>query len=101
MATETVDERASHRRSLTVTPLAALAGIVAGLVSSVLTGGVATDPVGLYPLAAAIFLQLPALRLLGIDVEDFSAKDNLYVAFMAFCFWFVTWTVLLTAHTTL
>jgi hypothetical protein len=37
----------------------------------------------------------------GIDVEDFSAKDNIYVAFMSFAFWFVTWATLLTAGTSL
>lgn len=98
MATETVDERAAHLRSVTITSLTALSGIAAALVSSVVATGGATDPTGLYPLAGVILLQLPALRLLGIDVEDFSMKDNLYVAFMTFSFWFVTWTVLLTAQ---
>jgi hypothetical protein len=98
MATETVDERAEHLRSVTVTSLTALAGIAAALVSAILASG-ATDPQGLYPLAGAILIQLPALRLLGVDVEDFSMKDNIYVAFMTICFWFVTWTVLLTAQT--
>ena len=99
MATETVDGRAAHLRSVTVTSLTALSGIAAALVSATLASG-ATDPAGLYPLAGAILLQLPVLRLLGVDVEEFSAKDNLYVAFMAFCFWFVTWTILLTTQTT-
>lgn len=100
MATETADARASHLRSLTVMSLTTLSGIAAGLVSAVLASG-ATDSVGLYPLAGALLLQIPALRLLGIDIEDFSIKDNIYVAFMTFCFWFVTWAILLTAGTSL
>jgi hypothetical protein len=100
MATETVEGRASHLRSLTVMSLATLSGIVAALVSAVVAGG-ATDPQGLYPLAGAILLQIPALRLLGVDVEDFSVKDNIYVAFMTFAFWFVSWAILLTAGTSL
>ena len=86
-------------RSLTVTSLTALAGIAAALVSAALASG-ATDTRGLYPLAGVILLQLPLLRLLGVDVEDFSAKDNIYVAFMTFAFWFVTWGILLTTKTT-
>ena len=99
MATETTGGRAAHIRSLTVTSLTALSGIAAALVSAALASG-AKDPAGLYPLAGVILLQLPLLRVLGIDVEDFSAKDNIYVAFMTFCFWFVTWAILLTTQTT-
>jgi hypothetical protein len=36
----------------------------------------------------------------AVDVEDFGAKDYLYVLFMTFALWFVGWTVLLTAGTT-
>lgn len=100
MATETVDERADHLRSLTVMALTSLSGIAAGLVSTVLASG-ATDPTGLFPLAGVILLQLPVLGLLGVDVEGFSAKDNIYVAFMTFSFWFVTWAILLTTGTSL
>jgi uncharacterized membrane protein len=99
MATETVDERAAHIRSVTVTSLTALAGIAAAVVSAMVASA-ATDTAGLYPLAGVILLQLPVLRVLGVDVEDFSAKDNLYVAFMTFAFWFVTWAILLTTQTT-
>jgi|AntDeeMetageno50_2_1112565.scaffolds.fasta_scaffold06346_2 hypothetical protein len=95
MSTETVDERAGHRRSLTVVSLTTLSGIAAALVSATLASA-ATDTIGLYPLAGAIVLQLPLLRLLGIDVEDFGVKDNLYVAFMTFSLWFVAWAILLT-----
>ncbi|EMA41566.1 EMC6-like membrane protein [Halococcus hamelinensis] len=100
MSTETVHGRPDdHMRSLTVVALTSLSGIAAALVSSTLAGDAAQATVGLYPLAAAILVQLPALRLLGIDVEEFGLKDNLYVAFMTFAFWFVTWTILLTAGT--
>ncbi|PSQ65502.1 MAG: hypothetical protein BRD24_06780 [Halobacteriales archaeon SW_9_67_24] len=100
MSTETVEERAGHRRSLTVVSLTTLSGIAAAFVSATLASA-ATDTIGLYPLAGAIVIQLPVLRLLGIDVEDFGIKDNLYVAFMTFALWFVTWTILLTTGATL
>ena len=99
MATETLSERAAHLRSLTVMALTSLSGIAAGLVSAMLASG-ATDTAGLFPLAGVILLQLPVLGLFGVDVEDFSMKDNIYVAFMTFSFWFVTWAILLTTGTT-
>jgi hypothetical protein len=99
MATETADARADHLRSLTVSSVTSLSGIAAGLISAVVASG-ATDTAGLYPLAGAILIQLPLLGLLKVDVDDFSLKDNVYVAFMTFSLWFVTWTILLTTGTT-
>jgi hypothetical protein len=103
MATDTVDQRAAHIRGITVTTLSSFAGIAAAVASSALTSGAAadaaTDTIALYVLAGAVFVQFPILRLLGIDVEDFGAKDYLYVAFMTFSLWFVSWGVLLTADT--
>jgi hypothetical protein len=105
MATDTASPRASHVRGVTVTTLASIAGAVAAVVSSVVTEGAATpatDTLGLYVLAAAILVQLPILQVLGktglvaVDVEEFSAKDYLYVAFMTFSLWFVCWTIVLT-----
>ena len=100
MATESVDGWSAHMRGLTVTTLASIAGVAAGVVSAAVTAG-ATDRTGLYVVAAAILVQFPVLRLIGIDVEDFSAKDYLYVAFMTFALWFVSWGILLTAGTTI
>jgi hypothetical protein len=109
MATDTASPRASHIRGVTVTTLASLAGMVAAVVSSIVTEGAAnpaTDTLGLYVLAAAILVQLPILQVLGktglvaVDVEEFGAKDYLYVAFMTFSLWFVCWTIILTTGTT-
>jgi membrane associated rhomboid family serine protease len=104
MATDTVDQKAAHIRGLTVTTLASLAGVGAAVASSALTAG-STDPAGesvaLYAVAGAILVQFPLLRVMGIDVEDFSAKDYLYVAFMTFALWFVSWGILLTSQTTI
>jgi hypothetical protein len=98
MATDTVDRRAAHIRGLTVTMLASIMGILAAVASAAFAAG-ATDTIGVYILAAAVVVQFPLLGLLGIDVDDFSAKDYLYVAFMTFSLWFVAWGVLLTANT--
>jgi len=72
------------------------AGVAAALVSSAFLGTAAKDQLGLAVVAAFVFVQLPVLQVLGIDVEDFSTKDHLYVLFMTFSMWFVTWTILLT-----
>ncbi|MFB6166337.1 MAG: hypothetical protein ABEJ31_14350 [Haloarculaceae archaeon] len=102
MATDTAERRAAHLRGLTVTTLASVAGIAAAVVSAGLTADAAnpaTDRLGLYVLVAAVLVQFPILQLAGIDVGDFSGKDYLYVAFMTFAMWFVSWGVLLTANT--
>ena len=100
MATETVDRRASHRRSILVTSIATLVGVAAGVLSSMLATGPG-DTLGLALVAAGVFAGLGAMRLVGVDVEEFSTKDHLYVAFMVFSLWFVTWTILLTTGASL
>jgi hypothetical protein len=109
MATETADARASHIRGLTVTTLASIAGILAAIGSSVVTAGAAdpaTSTTGTFVVVAAVLVQFPILEALGraglvaVDVQDFGAKDYLYVVFMTFSLWFVSWTVLLTTETT-
>ncbi|MFC6862017.1 hypothetical protein ACFQGE_00920 [Halomicroarcula sp. GCM10025817] len=95
MATDTADGMSSHMRGLTVTTLTAVAGIAAAFGSNALASG-ATDTMGVLVLAAAVLVQFPILRLVGIDQEDLSTKDILYIAFMTFSLWFVTWGILLT-----
>ncbi|MFP4626934.1 MAG: hypothetical protein ACOCQ7_02730 [Natronomonas sp.] len=100
MATDTAERRIAHVRGVTVTAIACLAGIVAALASSILASG-ATDTIGVFLLAGAVFVQFPLFRVLEmagleLDVEDFGVKDYLYVAFMTFAMWFVAWTILLT-----
>lgn len=103
MATDTADRFSGHLRGLTVTTLASLAGVVAAVVSVVLTADAATparSSLGLYVLAGAVLVQFPVLQVAGIDVEEFSAKDYLFVAFMTFSLWFVCWAIFLTTGVT-
>jgi hypothetical protein len=89
---------------VTVTTAACLAGTVAALVSAVIVGtseAAATDVRALMVLAGFVFLQYPLFRVAGIDVGEFSTKDHLYVAFMTFALWFMTFTILLTAGVSL
>ncbi|WP_299265291.1 hypothetical protein [Halorientalis sp.] len=106
MATDTAERRAAHVRGLKVTTLSSIAGIGAAVASSVATAelapdAAATNNTALLIVLGAIFVQLPLLKLLGVDVDDFGAKDYLYVGFMTFSLWFVSWGVLLTANTSL
>jgi len=96
MATDTADGMSSHMRGLTVTTITAIAGIGAAFASNAVASG-ATDTVALLVVLAAIFAQLPLLRGIGILDDDFSGKDYLYISFMTFALWFVSWGILLTA----
>jgi len=95
MATETADGMSSHMRGLTVTTLTAVAGIAAAFGSNELAA-TPDAPQGILVLAVAIAVQFPILRVIGIDTDDLSAKDVLYVGFMTFSLWFVSWGILLT-----
>jgi hypothetical protein len=96
MATETGEGFSPHVRGVTVTTLATGMGVVAGAASAVLASG-PSDQTGIFLMIGALLLQMPVLHLIGVDVSDFGIKDNLYVAFMTFAMWFVTWGILLTA----
>ncbi|MFB6173341.1 MAG: hypothetical protein ABEI39_01730 [Halobacteriales archaeon] len=95
MATETADPEASHRRGVKVTAVATLGGVLGGLATASIASG-AGDRIGLAVAGLFVLLELAVMRLLGIEVMEFSAKDNLYVVFMSLTLWFITWTVLLT-----
>jgi hypothetical protein len=95
MATDTVDGMSSHMRGLTVTTITAIAGIGAAFGSNAVAGG-ATDFTALAVVAVAIAVQFPVLRVIGIEQDDLSGKDVLYIAFMTFALWFVSWGILLT-----
>ena len=100
MATDTTTGLSDHMRGVTVTTGACLAGVVAALVSAVVVGTTPEAATGTRPLlilAVAVFGQFPLLKLIGVDVSDFGLKDNLYIVFMTFCLWFITYAVLLTS----
>ena len=96
---ELTERRWAHIRGVTVTAIACLFGVGAGVLSAAYASS-AGDPLGLLIMGAAILGQFPLLRVIGIEVETFGAKDYLYVAFMTFCLWFVSWGILLTAGVT-
>jgi len=95
MATDTGTGLSPHLRGVTVTTVATVLGMVAGLAAAFITTG-PDDIYGVSALGAAVLVQLPILNALGVDVEGFSKKDYLYVVFMTFVMWFMTWGILLT-----
>ncbi|WP_435117213.1 hypothetical protein [Halolamina sp. C58] len=102
MATESSRGLSDHVRGVTVTTLACLAGVVATVVSAM----VFTDPASvgmttqLAVVAAFVIVQQPILYAIGVDVGDFGIKDNLYIAFMTFALWFLSYTVVLSTGVT-
>ena len=100
MATESASGLSDHMRGVTVTTSACLGGILAGLASAVVVGTTpeaAADIQAVLILGIAVFAQFPILKLVGVDIADFGIKDNLFVSFMTFCLWFITYAVLLTS----
>ena len=103
MATETAEEGSSwdsHLRGLTVTTVASLLGLAAGVGSQALGSG-PNDRIGLYLMGGAVLLQLPLYAVIGLDVDDFGPKEYLYIAFITFSMWFITWGILLTTGATI
>ena len=90
-----------HTRSVVVTTICFLAGIAAGVVSAIYVG---TDPAdaasttGVLVMGVFLLVQYPIYRAIGI--HDFGVKDNLYVSFLTFTLWFITYAVLLTSGVT-
>ncbi|WP_049922026.1 EMC6-like membrane protein [Halopiger djelfimassiliensis] len=104
MSTESISDRREHIRSIGVTAVAALLGVGAALASAAITGGLAVneaaaDRRALGFVLGAILVQFVLYTASGIyDDDEFGTKHYLFVAFMTFALWFVTWGILLTAQ---
>lgn len=102
MSTETISDRREHLRSVGVTAVSALLGVGAALLSVSVVGTTpeaAENTVALAIVLAAILVQLPLVQFTGIyDEEELGAKLYLFLTFMTFSLWFVTWGILLTAE---
>ena len=94
----TLSKREAHLRSLRATVTSTIVGIVAALVTHLLSSGPSDILFSIPILIASLFLGLGIMQLLGVNVSAFSKKDHFYVSFMTFTMWFVTWTLLLTAN---
>lgn len=97
MSTEAVEQRMAHIRGVTVTVIASLSGVVAGTLSQAYAAS-AGDPIAYGILLALIVIQYPVYSVTGI-VDEYSNRDYLFIAFMTFTLWFVTWAIFLTTET--
>jgi hypothetical protein len=98
---DTGEEFDPHLRSITVTTTATLLGIVAGVASMLFATAEGTPPqpdntLGFGILAGAVVLQFPLYQAVGIDIREFETKDQVYIFFMTFVTWFISWSVLMT-----
>jgi hypothetical protein len=93
---ETGDGVSPYIRSITVTTAATVAGLAAGIVAH-LVATAPDDITGVLVLLVAVIIQYPIYKLVSIDTGDFGTKDQLYIGFMTFTLWFVTWGILMTA----
>ncbi|WP_254861681.1 hypothetical protein [Halovivax gelatinilyticus] len=100
MSTTTISERGQHLRSVGVTASCALFGVAAGVISYIEIGETAADAgssLGLAIAVVAILIQYAIIKVSGVyDEDEFGFKHYLYISFMIFAFWFVTWGILLT-----
>jgi hypothetical protein len=94
MSTETGDELDSQVQSLIVIAATTLGGIGAGVATNEIAAG-AFDQAAVAMVGIALGVELVVMQVLGVDVREFSTKDQLYVLFMTFSMWYVAWTILL------
>ena len=104
MSTESISDRREHIRSISVTALSALLGVGVAFASVAITGDTApadaaTDTRALVLVLGAILFQYVLYDFTSIYSDDeFGVKHYLFIVFMTFSFWFVTWGILLTAE---
>jgi len=97
------DKQAEHIARIKRTFIASILGILAGALSYYFGGvpdatGLQNDGfLGVMFMLAFIVLQKHLFMLLRMETAKLGAKDWFYQGFMTFAFWFMTWTILLTA----
>lgn len=93
-------EMDSRKRSIVVVTTATVAGVIAGIISSVVLGTTPTaaqNPFGVGIVVALVLVQIPFLHALGVNTDDFGLKDRAYIAFLNFSVWFISYgTILMT-----
>jgi len=99
----TTDDESSgysqYARSVIVTTGSTLSGVLVAVLTAV-SGADPQSNTILLPVAAAVVIQFPIYRVIGLDVDDFGTKGKVYITLMTFILWFLTWGVLLTTNAT-
>ncbi|OPY30419.1 MAG: hypothetical protein A4E28_00275 [Methanocella sp. PtaU1.Bin125] len=98
--TPSKDERiALHIRGVKMILVTSLVGALAGFLSSPFFLSPHNANFSFLVLAIAIYAQKYVFPPLGIDSSKFGIKDWFFVGFMTFCYWFMTWTIILNGPT--
>jgi len=96
------DKTKGHRERMIRTGVACFMGIATGVISYLVIGdptsatGEPRSILGLLLLLAGIVFQKHVFIAMRIDYSKLGGKDWFYQGFMAFAFWFISWTILLT-----
>ena len=93
------DKQAEHIDRIKRTLTASLIGIFAGGLSYYISISFKTDSglLAFMIMIAGIVVQKHIFMLMHMDTDKLGAKDWFYQSFMTFAFWFMSWTILLTA----
>jgi hypothetical protein len=97
------DKQAEHIDRIKRTLVACFMGILTGIIAYYAGGapnaaGMQADGLlGFMLMLAGIVVQKHIFILSGMDTSQLGGKDWFYQGFMTFAFWFMTWTLLLTA----
>jgi len=98
--TPTKDERiAFHIRGVKMVLVTSMLGALAGFLSSPFFLSSHNANFSFLVLAIAIYAQKYVFPPLGIDSSKFGWKDWFFLSFMTFCYWFMTWTIILNGPT--
>lgn len=97
-AAEAEEKRDAHIRGVVVTAFSSIVGVIAGAISWFVTSESfsveITDEQTLLIVFFLVLVQRPVMPYLG--KEEFGAKDWLYIGFMTVCFWYISWTIIMT-----
>jgi hypothetical protein len=89
-------KRQAHNDRIIRTGIASIMGIIAGVLSFILVHNESQGVIGFLLLLGAMVFQKHVFMLMKLDISGLGGKDWFYQSFMAFAFWFIAWTILLT-----
>ena len=90
------EEGIRYREGILKTAIASIFGIAGGFLSYLATGNTRSrDVFAILILLFLIYIQKPVLKRFDVNVNELSGKDWLYIGFITFDLWYVSWVFLL------
>lgn len=94
--TPTREERiANHIRGIKMVLIPSVMGIIAGFLSSPYFLSPDNANFSFLILALAIYAQKFIFPAIGINSSEFGVKDWIFLGFMSFSYWYISWTILI------